>query len=73
MAQNALRVDFRTRVGLGTHATERKDEVVQVRMIVELLSSMPIKEALGFDFLYRTRPTLCNGIQGVLNIETNIV
>ena len=29
-------MDFRMRIGLGKHVTERKDEVVQVPMIVEL-------------------------------------
>ena len=34
--KKALRMDFRMRIGLGKHVAERKDEVVQVPMIVEL-------------------------------------
>ena len=32
----ALRMDFRMRIGLGKHVAERKNKVVQVLMIVEL-------------------------------------
>jgi hypothetical protein len=34
--KKALRMDFRMRIGLGKHVAERKNEVVQVPMIVEL-------------------------------------
>ena len=33
--KKALIVDFRMRIGLGKHVAERKNEVVQVPMIVE--------------------------------------
>ena len=36
MAQKALRMTFRMRIGLGKHVDQRKHEVVQVPMIVEL-------------------------------------
>ena len=34
--KKALRMDFRMRIELGKHVAERKNEVVQVPMIVEL-------------------------------------
>ena len=36
--KKAVRMDFRMRIGLGKHVAERKNEVVQVPMIVELAS-----------------------------------
>ena len=61
--QKALGMDFRMRIGLGRLFAERKNEVVQVPMIVEL-TLIVIKRGIRAlrisEFLSGTRPALCS-------------
>ena len=59
--KKALRMDFIMRIWLGKHVAERKNEVVQVPMIVEL-ALIVIKRgirALRISVQNPARPTLC--------------